>query len=59
MPHHDHGGTTCRWPSATDGCIGLTDPYVAVTEPPDDYAKLRRHKHKRYRFEPLEGAGEF
>jgi hypothetical protein len=39
--------------------LGLTDPYVAVTEPPDDYTKFRRHKHKRYRFEPLEGAGQF
>ena len=39
--------------------LGLTDPYVAVTEPPDDYGKLRRHLHSRYRFEPLESAGEF
>jgi len=39
--------------------LGLTDPYVAVTEPPDDYGKFRRHLHSRYRFEPLEGAGEF
>jgi site-specific DNA recombinase len=37
----------------------LTDPYIAVPEPPDDYSKFRRHKHKRYRFEQLEGAGEF
>ncbi len=33
--------------------LGLTDPYVCVLEPPDDYTKLRRHKHKRYSFEPL------
>jgi site-specific DNA recombinase len=39
--------------------LGLTDPYVAVTEPPDDYGKLRRHLHSRYRFEPLEDAGKF
>jgi hypothetical protein len=39
--------------------LGLTDPYVAVTEPPDDYGKLRRHLHSRYRFEPVEGAGQF
>ena len=34
--------------------LGLTDPYVAVTKPPDDYHKLRWHLHSRYRFEPLE-----
>jgi hypothetical protein len=33
---------------------GLSDPYVAVTEPPDDVSRLRRHKHERYRFEPLQ-----
>jgi hypothetical protein len=38
--------------------LGLTDPYVAVTEPPDDFKRLRRHRHRRYRFEPLDGAGE-
>jgi DNA invertase Pin-like site-specific DNA recombinase len=32
---------------------GLTDPYEPVTEPPSDYARLRRHLHPRYRFEPL------
>jgi hypothetical protein len=32
---------------------GLTDPYEPVTEPPSDYAKLRRHLHLRYRFEPV------
>jgi DNA invertase Pin-like site-specific DNA recombinase len=36
----------------------LTDPYVQVSEPPEDFTKLRRHKHKRYVFEPLEQAGE-
>lgn len=34
---------------------GLTDPYVAITSPPADYGKLRRHLHKRYAFDPLEG----
>jgi site-specific DNA recombinase len=34
---------------------GLSTPYVLVTEPPDDYPKLRRHKHAKYCFEPLEG----
>ncbi len=38
--------------------LGITDPYVELTEPPSDSRKLRRHKHKRYRFEPLDGAGE-
>lgn len=33
--------------------LALTDPYVPVTEPPDDYGMLRRHKHSRYCFEPL------
>ena len=39
--------------------LGLTDPYIPVTEPPEDLTKMRRHKHKRYRFEPLPDAGEF
>jgi hypothetical protein len=39
--------------------LGLTGPYVSLHEPPEDYKKLRRHKHDRYSFEPLEGAGEF
>ena len=39
--------------------FGLTDPYLAVTEPPDNCGKRRRHLHHRYRFEPLEGAGQF
>lgn len=30
----------------------ISDPYLAVTEPPDDYQKLRRHKHPRYQFQP-------
>jgi site-specific DNA recombinase len=38
--------------------LGIRDPYLPVEEPPDDLPKLRRHKHKRYRFEPLEEAGE-
>ena len=35
---------------------GLIDPYVPVLEPPDDFKKLRRHKHPRYKFEPLPDA---
>jgi hypothetical protein len=31
---------------------GLADPYIPVTEAPDD-AKLTRHSNRRYRFEPL------
>jgi DNA invertase Pin-like site-specific DNA recombinase len=29
-----------------------TDPFVAVTEPPANYGKLRRHRHPRYKFMP-------
>jgi DNA invertase Pin-like site-specific DNA recombinase len=32
---------------------GASDPYVALAEPPEDYKKLRRHRHPRYRFEPV------
>lgn len=32
---------------------GIDDPYVALAAPPDDYNRLRRHRHPRYRFEPL------
>ena len=35
--------------------FGLDSPYVAVLDPPDDYPKLRRHKHPRYSFKPLPG----
>jgi hypothetical protein len=35
--------------------MGLTTPYVFVTEPPDDYAKMRRHKNAKYKFIPLDG----
>lgn len=33
--------------------LGVADPYVPLAAPPEDYEKLRRHKHPRYRFEPL------
>ena len=33
--------------------LGLSDPYCPVLKPPTDFTKLRRHKHRRYRFEPL------
>jgi hypothetical protein len=35
--------------------LGLDDPYVMVTGPPDDINKFRRHRNARYRFTPLEG----
>ena len=35
--------------------LGLETPYVLVTEPPDDYPKLRRHNNPKYRFQPYEG----
>lgn len=31
----------------------LTDPYVAVLEPPADITKLRRHLHPRYKLQPF------
>lgn len=34
---------------------GLEGPYVILLEPPDDYARLRRHKHPRFKFEAREG----
>jgi hypothetical protein len=34
--------------------LGITDPYLPIQEPPADYGKLRRHRHPRYRFEPLD-----
>jgi hypothetical protein len=33
--------------------LGLTDPYVAVSEADMTEAGFRRHLHSRYRFEPL------
>jgi DNA invertase Pin-like site-specific DNA recombinase len=35
--------------------LGIEDPYVRVLSPPEDYKKLRMHKHPRYRFTPLDG----
>ena len=35
--------------------LGLETPYVLVTEPPEDYPKLRRHKNPKYGFQPREG----
>jgi site-specific DNA recombinase len=37
------------------GEVGLSDPYVPVTEPPPDYTKLRWHLNANYRFEPISG----
>jgi hypothetical protein len=34
---------------------GMQSPYVVVTEPPNDYPKLRRHLNGKYEFVPLEG----
>ncbi len=36
--------------------LGLSDPYLSVTEPPTN-SKHRRHEHHRYKFEPLDDAG--
>jgi site-specific DNA recombinase len=32
--------------------LGVSDPYALVTAPPQDYGKLRLHRHKRYNFLP-------
>lgn len=54
----------CPKPAAVDNALalqrkmdelGLTDPYVLVMEPPQDYPKLRRHKNPKYCFEPRPG----
>jgi site-specific DNA recombinase len=34
---------------------GLTDAYFPVIRPQESGTKLRRHQHRRYRFEPLPG----
>ncbi len=34
--------------------LGLETAYVLVTEPPEDYPKLRRHKNSKYCFQPRE-----
>ncbi len=34
---------------------GLNSPYVVVTEPPEDYSKLKRHRNSKYAFQPREG----
>jgi hypothetical protein len=34
---------------------GLSSPYMMLDAPPDDYAKLRRHKHRLYKFTPVAG----
>src|SRR5262249_42074814 len=31
--------------------LGILDPYQPLQSPPEDYPKLRRHRHPRYRFE--------
>ena len=33
--------------------LGLDSPYVFVSDPPDDYPKLRRHNNPKYHFESL------
>ena len=35
--------------------MGLKSPYLLLTEPPEEYRKLRRHKHLLYQFTPAEG----
>ena len=33
----------------------INSPYAIVTEPPEDYPKLRRHRNKKYKFERVDG----
>lgn len=33
---------------------GITDPYIQLSEPPPENSKIRRHKHPRYKFNPVE-----
>jgi DNA invertase Pin-like site-specific DNA recombinase len=33
--------------------LGVRDAYAPLEAPPEDYKKLRRHRHRRYQFEPL------
>jgi hypothetical protein len=35
--------------------LRLASPYVVLLEPPDDYGRLRRHKHARFKFSTREG----
>jgi site-specific DNA recombinase len=35
--------------------LGLADPYMPVLGPTDDFGRIRRFRHSRYRFEPLPG----
>jgi site-specific DNA recombinase len=35
--------------------LGLSCPYLFISEPAMDYPKLRRHKNGKYKFEPLPG----
>jgi DNA invertase Pin-like site-specific DNA recombinase len=37
----------------------LQDPYVEISQPPEEQNKLRRAKHPRYQFESLPDAGQF
>lgn len=35
--------------------LGITDPILPIDEPPADGVKWRRHRHRRFTFEPLPG----
>jgi site-specific DNA recombinase len=35
--------------------LGLSSPYILLQQPPEDYAKLRRHKNAKYEFRPRNG----
>ena len=33
--------------------LGISNPYVELTEPPENFKKMRRHLHPRYCFNPI------
>jgi hypothetical protein len=34
--------------------LEITDPYIQLNEPPPENSKIKRHKHPRYKFNPIE-----
>ena len=37
--------------------LSIVNPYQPIDAPTDSASRLKRHKHQRYRFEPLSDAG--
>ena len=38
----------------TMNALGLSNPYQDLTEPPENFKKMRRHLHPRYSFNPIQ-----